>query len=536
MPAPFTSRCLSALLAGAALLAPTAAQARSPARELRAALPQLLDDEEAATAARDAVAALTGEGADLARAADAVDLLVDAFQWLERELEPEVQKRHRILRGDGSSMRLGRLRHRVQRGRDVQDAILAALRDGALAAAPAAGPAMREALQRAGNAPFALRLALAERAAADAEAAAAWVADAMDPRGKVAADDAIVLLRAIAALGPRAGTAARLPIAWLEHASVDVRAAAVDACVALALPQVLEPLVARLDVETGPLRERLLDALVVLTAQHPGDAGASWRAWLAAEGASFLDGTRRLGGGDAALRRRAPAAGGTAAGTYFGLPQDGSTLLYVVDRSLSMRQAGPRRGAGTTAGGRSADGESRWQYSLDELRQGIGRLRPEQRFQVMAFANRVLVWAEQPQPATAANVEAAVAWLDGLGLEYETNAYDALELSFVLAGRGARDRYYPGEIDTIFFLTDGEPTRPTEQGRLRGGDAYDDPAQVLAAVRRWNPLGRVTIHTIGISLTATGRRARNGGRAPANARQFLRDLALQNGGTFVDRR
>ena len=60
--------------------------------------------------------------------------------------------------------------------------------------------------------------------------------------------------------------------------------------------------------------------------------------------------------------------------------------------------------------------------------------------------------------------------------------------------------------------TDGAPTTPD-------GD-LDSTAKILLAVREWNPLNLVTIHTIGIGGELNG--------------EFLRELASQNGGEYQE--
>jgi hypothetical protein len=87
-----------------------------------------------------------------------------------------------------------------------------------------------------------------------------------------------------------------------------------------------------------------------------------------------------------------------------------------------------------------------------------------------------------------------------------------LAAAFRLAGLGARDKNYELGADTIFLLSDGSPTTPDGQ--------LDDWEKIIRAVREWNKLKRVVIHTIGI-----------GGHNVA----FMSTLASENGGTYVAR-
>jgi uncharacterized protein YegL len=99
--------------------------------------------------------------------------------------------------------------------------------------------------------------------------------------------------------------------------------------------------------------------------------------------------------------------------------------------------------------------------------------------------------------------------------EYEpsggTNVHDALETAFQMAGSNVDGKNYLSSIDTIYFMTDGTPTA----GKLV------KPDEILAAVRGWNRLTRITIHCVGVGDECDVK--------------FLEQLAKESGGTFVHR-
>ena len=132
------------------------------------------------------------------------------------------------------------------------------------------------------------------------------------------------------------------------------------------------------------------------------------------------------------------------------------------------------------------------------------------------------------QPANEKNIERAIAWIDDLELEFETNVYDALELAFQLAGRGVGDRYYEPTVDTMFFLSDGAPTIANLKAK---GIKQDDSERILRAVARWNALGRIRIHAVALGLPKRKKDRNNKGRLWPYT--FLRLLAEQNGGTLA---
>jgi hypothetical protein len=293
-------------------------------------------------------------------------------------------------------------------------------------------------------------------------------------------------------------------------------------------------LIARLDHEQGAMHEALLDALTLLTGQDPGDSAASWRAWLQAEGVPYTRGEKPLsqnpiGKGKASVRKK-KSSGNTVVGTYFGIEQAGDAILYVFDNSQSMQAkiGKPAAGDGPTTGKAA---QTRWDLCRIELKKGLLGLRENQKFNLVSFADKARSFAPNMQPASKENVASAVQWIDELKLEFQTNVFDALELAFLIAGRGSEDRYYASEVDTLFFLSDGAPTIPKlGQAGIRG----DDADRILSAVQRWNALGRVAIHSVGLGLQNRNKDRDAQGRLWPMV--FLKKLAQQNGGSYVSRR
>ena len=509
------------------------------AREVAKAFRRSGDARDLASC-RDALAATAG--VDSAKVADA---LIDAYVKLEREADEISADRAKVLQTMGGSAVLGPLRHRLRPIRELQDGIL-----GRLAEARAAETVtlMLDSVLRGRNLPWTLRALLAGHArfATDDDLEKLVTAAGRTHDG----DAAMSLLRAVASLGERAQAVGEWAVSLLASSDAAVRAEAATTLGKLGWRGALRPMIDRLDAETGAGREVLLDALVTLTGVYPGATLDAWRLWLEQEGGPWLDGTRRLGQGDPSIRRRDSDSGTRT--TYFGIAQDGGSLLYVIDVSISMRQ--------------EIGDATRWDLCKRELSAALRGLRTDQKFNIVAFANHVRKLDDELQPATPETIERAIDWVGRLQLEGETNIYDALELAFLLAGRGARDRYYEPEIDTVFLLTDGAPTLPRDPNEKReprtgagngggrgpgrgGGMRFDRPADILAEVRRWNALGRVAIHTIGLGLDAPqgapqggggqgggGRRGggMGGGMVSREARPFLKDLAAENRGRFVE--
>jgi hypothetical protein len=323
------------------------------------------------------------------------------------------------------------------------------------------------------------------------------------PRAKEPAEQ-IVLLDAMALAGKVAQAHATPVIALLDSKEEAVAERAALALAKLAVPAAIGPMITLLGRSSGQSRLRIAAALEVLTEQQFGSNVGAWQAWWQAEGATVAAGGKPLGGGTPSHRKE------TDKNYYFGIPQDQSNaILYVIDCSGSMKAPVELPGQGTTAGGKPAV-TSRLEACKKELILALSKLRPDQKFAILWYNDLPHFWESKMQLASKDAVLRAQQFVTTLKPASSTNIHDSLEQGFKLVGRGASDKYYGVELDTIFLLTDGSPTRP--DGKL------DSTEKILVGTRAWNPLKRVTIHCIAI-----GRDLNEG---------FLRQLASENGGEF----
>jgi Mg-chelatase subunit ChlD len=94
----------------------------------------------------------------------------------------------------------------------------------------------------------------------------------------------------------------------------------------------------------------------------------------------------------------------------------------------------------------------------------------------------------------------------------KTNTYGAMMTALGIdpeKGLRTGDKDYKTDIDTIFFLSDGRPTV----------GEFVDPEDILREIRAANELRKIVIHTIAIGEFQ---------------KDFMRKMAEQNGGVFVD--
>ena len=174
---------------------------------------------------------------------------------------------------------------------------------------------------------------------------------------------------------------------------------------------------------------------------------------------------------------------------------------------------------------------SRMDIVKTELRRTIENLEPYVRYNILSFATRPKAWKKKLVPANVLNKSSADDWVRRLepigGASKEdlarvglvgsanleagkTNTWAALAEALQIPQENKRkDEGYEIDLDTVFFLSDGQPTH----GR------FIDINDILAEVRKANELRKVVIHTIAIGEFQ---------------RTFMQRLAAENGGSYVD--
>jgi hypothetical protein len=273
----------------------------------------------------------------------------------------------------------------------------------------------------------------------------------------------------------------------------------------------------------------------MLTGEALGLMRAPWDAWWRDHREAALRGELALGKGT-------PREHVTAGLAYHGIPLDGERIVFVLDVSLSMGWGMRGRGGGSRGGGPPRGGEDQGPIRIDlakqELIRALGALSPTKSFNIVVFASSTESYEPKLIEATPRAVARAQKWVEELDLQQATALYDGLDLAFVLGGRPHADRFYEPELDTLFVLTDGEPTLPPKPGasprgpggggpggggpggrRGPGGVEFDSNEAILAAVERWDLFDRVVVHTIGVGGDIN--------------RALLEALAQAHGGRFV---
>ena len=152
-----------------------------------------------------------------------------------------------------------------------------------------------------------------------------------------------------------------------------------------------------------------------------------------------------------------------------------------------------------------------------ELKKAIERLPKDYTFNIICFNHAAEYWQKTMVKANEKNKENAYEWIRALKPHGSTYIDGALRMGFQIAGLINFDKRYPEiAVDTMVLLSDGAPTDNSfPVSKLM------EPEVILEHVREWNKDKKVVVHCIGVDMV--------------EGIEFLKKLAAENGGTYVDR-
>lgn len=220
----------------------------------------------------------------------------------------------------------------------------------------------------------------------------------------------------------------------LADRSWRVRLAAIRGAERLRHRDTIAALISVLAGAPGRVRARAQEALEGLTQTSWGGDVERWKRWWARAGEGF-----RI----PPPRRRSRAGHTRATVTFRRIPIVSRRLSFVLDASRSMSREAPGGG-----------GCTRWELLLRELRGVLERLPRGTRFNVFLFRTEVEAWRRRLVPATPGARRACREWFEAARPAGWTNLFDALALAL-----GDDD------VDTLYVLTDGVPSRGSETER-----------------------------------------------------------------------
>jgi HEAT repeat protein len=302
------------------------------------------------------------------------------------------------------------------------------------------------------------------------------------PRTKIALFDALSDLRQADALP--------LMTTDLGASEWQVRVAAAHALGRLGLMAAVPDLITRMECDGGRVREESRDALKRITRDDLGANPEHWREWWKRRKAKAAppptpepDEPEKPAGPEEAhptgtIDPEDP--------TYYGIRIVSERVGYVLDISQSMSTVFRPTESLQKKLRRAAAARPRLEFARDELIDSVKGLDPRSSFNIWTFHDVIQTWKPAPVFASASNRARAVHFLRNVSVGAATNYYDALRAVLGLPEMGLPTPGFRPTPDTVFFLTDGEPTV---------GD-ITDAEELLAWFVEENRYARIRCHVI----------------------------------------
>ncbi len=312
-----------------------------------------------------------------------------------------------------------------------------------------------------------------------------------------------------------------------------VRSASIGALGLLRQKESVQPLIDQLKKEDGRLRDEIAKALLDITIFDMGDNADKWQElWDRVKDKFKIPSDEEVRKAREAFEKsQLRYQPGTD--DFAGIPTKSRRILYVVDISGSMEDPLVNREKFALQG-RTYKSFVKIEVVKQELMRTVENLDDRTFFNILAFATKVRKWKDSGLvPGNILNRKAASKWISDLqpiggssqnlkraaglsgsagGDEGKTNFYDALMAALdSKAAVTGYDTNLGSTVDTIFFLSDGDPT----------AGPMTENERILAEVRRVNSLRKIVINTINIGKNERGK-------------ILMKQIAAENGGTFLD--
>lgn len=308
---------------------------------------------------------------------------------------------------------------------------------------------------------------------------------------------------AIRALMRRDGVALVTELEAHKDDPWQVRAAKIEALRTIRTGNAIGGLIPYLKDANARIRDEAGDALVGLAGRDLGEDVGAWTRWWDANRGTFDP--------DA----KGPKAGRSSYGSssFYGIPVLPGRIAFAIDLSGSMKEkltAGARAYAAKAPHLKEKRLETRLDLAKEELQFTLAKLPPRTSIQLLFFGTQITAWKNgriiDADEETRADAQKRVR---ALTYEGSTNIHGALLRAFQPDPDWSFSECLSQGVDTVFLLTDGEPS----------AGAIVNAAELLADIRDRNRVRRLRIHTIGVGLPNSN---------------FLRTLARDSGGVYVD--
>jgi HEAT repeat protein len=318
----------------------------------------------------------------------------------------------------------------------------------------------------------------------------------------------ILVADAVASFAKRDAAATLAIVDRLGHSDWQVRVTAARALARVGTEEAIDGLIKRFDLEGGRLHKELHAALKAVTRDDLGANPETWRTWWEKQKAE----QGGLGPEPEAPRNPAddrygpPTRGGPDDPHYYGRRIYSKSVGFVLDTSGSMDKVITIPDKAAEELGGLPTSATRMHVARGVLVQALEKLDPRTLFSLVFFSTDVRPWKDRLVPASPGNVGAAASAVRNAPPDGETNIHGALKAALGLHGRESLTASLDPIPDTVYFLTDGSPTR----GEITEADALISWFENLNRYAKVE-LNVIALGNLGVDLPFLGRLARAGG-------------------------
>jgi hypothetical protein len=297
----------------------------------------------------------------------------------------------------------------------------------------------------------------------------------------------------------------------LSDRAWQVRVTAARALADVGTEDAIDTLIERFNLEGGRLYRELRAALKAVTHDDLGPNPETWRTWWKKQKAEQGGlGPQPEIHNPADDRYGKPEPPGPDDPVYYGQRIYSKSVGFVLDTSGSMDTTIQLSEESRKALGGLPESGTRFILAKNVLIQAIEKLDPRTQFSLVFFSTDVRPWKDRLVPASPGNVSAAESAIKAQPAAGETNIHGALRAALGLTDTRTLDASLDPIPDTVYFLTDGSPTR----GEITSAD------ELLSWFENLNRYGKVELHVIAM------------GNLDVDL-PFLQRLAKAGGGQFI---
>jgi hypothetical protein len=322
----------------------------------------------------------------------------------------------------------------------------------------------------------------------------------------------IAIADACASFKKKDKEATLLTISRIDHPAWQIRVTACRALVAYGTSECMDALIARFEKERGRLERELRAALKAVSGDDLGPRASTWAKWWARQ--------KELYGGFDPNPPPKPAEAGEGYAQpeprnpedphYYGRRIFSQSVGFVFDTSGSMDKNIQIAESASTALGDIPTTGTRMQVAKEVLAGAIKQLKPKVKFNLVFFSSDVRPWKKNLVAASSGNTSAAAGAIMNAPADGETNIHGALKAALGLHDQPTLSAKLLNIPDTVYFLTDGSPTR---------GEITATP-ELLGWFRDVNRFAKVKLHVVAFGNLGVDL-------------EFLRSLAEAGDGDFI---